>query len=237
MEFHVCGERGVYSVCYSFPARARVLSMIRPRLFVLAVLIALVVPALAQKKSTPKAPATRPHASASAPSGVDEQDLVDLEKHLLDFERDKNSKELEPWIAEDFSYTDASGKEMTRDEFLKNIKSFAGNIDWLSADKMRVRVFGNVAVVTGVQQRRTSQGDVDMVAKPTGPPPVTTNSAFTDVFRRRASEWELVQKFVGEMGQKVDAAPSVDEAPPAAKPAQPDAPPKIVRPAKPPGAR
>jgi hypothetical protein len=204
------------------------------RLLILAVAAVLITPAFTQKRSAPKAPAPRPKAPIQS-SGADEQDLVDLEKHLLDFERDKNSKELEPWIAEDFSYTDATGAEMTRDQFLKNVKSFAGNIDWLSADKMRVRVFGNVAVVTGVQQRRTSQGDVDMVAKPTGPPPITTSSAFTDVFRRRASEWELVQEFVGEMGQKSDAPPasSGDDAAPA-KPAQPDAPPKIVR--KPPEA-
>jgi len=204
------------------------------RLLVFAVATALVLPAFAQKKTA----SPRAKAPAVQSTGVDEQDIVDLEKHLLNFERDKNSKDLEPWIAEDFTYFDASGQEMNREQFLKNVKSFAGNIDWLSADKMRVRVFGNLAVVTGVQQRRTSQGDVDMVAKPTGPPPVTTNLAFTDVFRRRASEWELVQQFVGEMGQKSDAPPppAGDDAPPAAKPAQSDAPPKIARPAKPPEA-
>ncbi len=206
------------------------------RSLTLAVVLLLAAAALAQKTTPRRAPKAAPPAVQS--SGNDEQDIVDLEKHLLDFERGKNSKELEPWIADDFSYSDASGAEMNRDQFLNNIKSFTGNIDWLSADKMRVRVFGNLAVVTGTQQRRVSQGDVDMVAKPTGPPPVTTNSAFTDVFRRRGSNWELVQEFIGEMGQKTDTlpAPSADEAPPA-KPAQPEAPPKIARPAKPPEAR
>ena len=207
------------------------------RLLMIALVLLLADAVLAQK--APPRRATKAAPAAIQSTGVDEQDLVDLEKHLLDFERDKNSKELEPWIAEDFSYADASGAEMNREQFLKNVKSFAGNIDWLSADKMRVRVFGNMAVVTGTQQRRVSQGEVDMVAKPTGPPPVTTNSAFTDVFRRRGSNWELVQQFVGEMGQKMDTLPAAtgDESAPSGKPAQADAPPKIARPAKPPGAR
>ena len=210
------------------------------RLLVIALLVSLVAGAMAQK-----APARRPtsRAAQAATSSNDEQELVDLEKHLFDFVRAKNSKDIEPWIAEDFSFSDAAGAEMTREQFLDNVKNFPGNIDWLSADNMRIRVFGNVAVVTGVQQRRVSQGDVDLVAKPGGPPPVTTNSAFTDVFRRRGSDWELVQRFVGELGQK-----KTDEAP-AAAPAdsesrqdtqpKPDEPPKIARPpaSKPPEAR
>jgi hypothetical protein len=119
------------------------------------------------------------------------------------------------------------------------------NIDWLSADDMRVRVYGNVAVVTGVKQLRTSTGDVDIVAKPTGPPPAERSLAFTDVFRRRGSDWELVQEFAADLPPKNAAA-----AVPAASPAQPaepqepepkrdvDSPPKISRPQPtPPGNR
>ena len=213
--------------------------MIRSRLLVLAVAISLVVPAFAQKKSAPKAPAPRPQAKAPShvPSGADEQDIVDLEKHLLEYERGKNSKDIEPWLGDDFQYTDTSGQTYARDQFLSQVKSRPENIDYLAAEDMRVRVYGSVAVVTGVKKLRTSTGDVDIVARSSGPPSAERALAFTDVFRRRGSDWELVQEFEADMATK-SAAP---EAAPASEPQQPepkrdvDAPPKVSRPKPPEG--
>jgi hypothetical protein len=216
------------------------------RLLILAVATALVLPAFAQKKSAPKTGAApRAKAPSHVPSGADEQDIVDLEKHLFEYVRAKNAKDVEPWLGDDFQYTDTRGQTYSRDQYLNHVKTVPENIDWLSADDMRVRVYGNVAVVTGVKQLRTSTGDVDIVAKPTGPPPAERSLAFTDVFRRRGSDWELVQEFAADLPSKNAAA-----AVPAASPAQPaepqepepkrdvDSPPKISRPQPtPPGNR
>lgn len=205
------------------------------RLLVLAVALAVTVPTYAQKKTSPKPKAAPVHAA----TGADEQDIVDLERHLLDYIRAKNAKDVEPWVADDFQYTDAQGKSLNREQYLNHVKSFPDNIDWLSADDMRVKVYGNLAVVTGVKQIRTSTGEVDIVAKPNGPPPTERSLAFTDVFRRRGSDWELVQEFAADMPPKNAPAAAVPAAPPSAEPQTPepkrdvDAPPKIAKPQPP----
>ena len=216
--------------------------MIRHRLIVAAVVLALATPAFAQKKAAPKSAPTKT-AKPAAPhvaTGADEQDLVDLERHLFDYIRAKNFKDVEPWLADDFQYTDSRGETMSREQFLNRVKTFSDNIDWLSADSMRVRVYGNLAVVTGVKQMRTSTGDVDMVAKPSGPPPSEHSMAFTDVFRKRGSDWEMVQQFEADMpatNAPAVAAPASEPQQPEPKP-DPDAPPKVARPQpKPPGTR
>jgi hypothetical protein len=210
-----------------------------------ALALSLLVPAFAQKKAAPKSPsrAAKAAAPAHAATGNDEQDLVDIEKHLLDYIRAKDAKDVEPWLADDFQYTDASGNTSAREQFLDRVKSLPENIDWLSADDMRVRVYGNVAVVTGVKQLRTSTGDVDMVAKPSGQPPAEHSRAFTDVFRKLGSDWSLVQEFEADLPAKnaAAAAPAVAPADSESRPdtqPKPDTPPKIARPApKPPEVR
>lgn len=218
--------------------------MIRHRLLVFVVSVSLIVAAVAQKKAAPKAPsshASKAAALARAVTGNDEQDIVDLERHLLDYIRAKNAKELEPWLGDDFQYTDARGNTSNREQYLNQVKSFPDNIDWLSADDLRVRVYGSVAVVTGVKQLRTSKGDVDIVAGPTGPPPSERSMAFTDVFRRLGSDWTLVQEFAANLPPKdaPAASPTASPAPSVPEPQQPapkpnvDTPPKIARPQPP----
>jgi hypothetical protein len=208
------------------------------RFFACALVLSLLAPAFAQKKATSKAPSSHAaKAPAHVATGNDEQDLVDLEKHLLEYIRAKDAKDVEPWLADDFQYTDARGTTSTREQFLDRVKSFPENIDWLSADDMRVRVYGNVAVVTGVKQLRTSTGDVDMVAKPSGQPAAERSRAFTDVFRKLGSDWSLVQEFEADLPSKNAAAappPSSDEPQQPAPKRDADSPPKIARPQPPP---
>jgi Domain of unknown function (DUF4440) len=217
--------------------------MIRYLFFAIPLAFCLFVPVSAQQKPAPKAAPKAPSSrAAKAPphvaSGADEQDLVDLEKHLLDYIRSKDAKDVEPWLADDFQYTDAHGNSYTREQFLERVKSIPENIDWLSADDMRVRVYGNVAVVTAVKQLRTSTGDVDIVAKPSSPPPVERSRAVTDVFRRLGSDWSLVQEFEADLPSK-DAPVTAAPPPPSDEPQQPapkrdvDSPPKIARPQPP----
>ena len=191
-----------------------------------------------RKTPARRAPAAPPVAAPN--SGNDEQDLVDMERHILDFIRAKDAKNLEPWIAEDFQYNDVAGTRMDREQFLSLVKSVQGEIEWLSADDIHVRVMGDVAILTGVQQSRISSTPADVIPPPGAPPPVTTRTAFTDVFRRRGSSWELVMVYAALL--EAPPAPPVQPAQPAAKPPEKpaekprgeDDPPPLR---KPPGAR
>ena len=164
-----------------------------------------------------------------------------MERHILDYIRAKNSKDLEPWIAEDFQYSDVSGKTLDREQFLALVKSVQGEIEWLSADDIRVRMLGAVAVLTGVQQSRVSSAPADVIPPPGSPPPVTTRSAFTDVFRRRGSSWELVMVYAAELGSLTPPSEQMQAPPPLATPKALEKPPRgedsppVLK--KPPGAR
>lgn len=188
----------------------------------------------------PRHPAAAKLAEPSAEAVSDEQALVDLERHILDYIRSKNAKDLEPWVAEDFQYSDVAGKTLDREQFLKLVKSVQGDIEWLSAEDMRVRVFGPVAVLTGVQQSRVSNTPSEEIAKPGAAPPMTARTAFSSVFRRRGSSWELVMVYAADLGVQAPPAEPVSPPPPpkATPPAKPprgeDAPPVL---SKPPGAR
>jgi hypothetical protein len=105
-----------------------------------------------------------------------------------------------------------------------------GEIEWLSAEQMRVRLFGSVAILTGVQESRTSPGDSDAVAKPGDAPPPTVRSAFADVFRRRGSGWELAMVYAGELATQAPPSAQAQPAPrPGATPEKPEKPEKPPR--------
>jgi hypothetical protein len=167
-------------------------------------------PLIAQKKKAPPRRATpsKSQITVAQAASAEEQELVAVERRILDAIRDRDSKELEPWIAEDFSYIDAKERQMNREQFLHSVKSFPQDIEWLSAEGLRVRVLGNVAIVTGVQQERIAPGEAGTISKADSES-LTGQTAFTDVFRRRGGDWELVLVYAVELPAKpATATPS-----------------------------
>ena len=178
------------------------------RILALAFLLCLPLSMAAQKKATqrPAPPKSAAKTATNLAAASDEHDLVALERRILDAIRDRDSKELEPWIAEDFVYRDPSGKEMNRDQFLETVKSFPHDIEWLSADNMRLRMLGDVGIVTGVQEQRIAPVEAGAVPKG-NVESVTGQTAFTDVFRRRGADWELVLVYAVELPAKPATTP------------------------------
>lgn len=132
-----------------------------------------------------------PPAGAQSPEhlrmkGVSEtQQVVDeilrLERELMNAIRDKNAKAIEAILYEDFVYRSPEG-EVGRADFLKNIAALPGRILSVEGRDLRVRRFGETAVLTGVQISvlRTDEGrELESVV------------AFTDIFVRRNSRWRL----------------------------------------------
>ncbi len=174
--------------------------------------IALAAPA---QRSTRHAPSSKKPAPASAAAASDEQAIADLENHIFAAIRDKKSSDLEPWLADDFTYSDAEGKSLNRDQYLSSIKNFPENIDWLGADHLQVHIFGNIALANGVKRMRLSSGAADVIAKPGGPAPVERRIAFTDLFRKRESDWELVLEWAAPLSPEPATPAPSKPAPPA----------------------
>ena len=138
-------------------------------------------------------------AGAQAPEhlrmkGVSEQQqtvdaLLRLESEIMGHIRAKDTRALEPLLTADFVYRTPGG-EVSRADFLKGIASVPGQITSVEGEGLRVRVYGEVAVLTGVQRARVrADGGSEQEGL----------SAFTDVFVKRNGRWRLALAYGVEL--------------------------------------
>lgn len=132
-----------------------------------------------------------PTARAQAPEhqrlkGVSEQQsevdtVLRLEQEIMDAVRDRNVKALESLMGDDFVYHTPDA-EIGRAGFLTGIKAIPGRILSVEGAGLRVKVYGQTAVLTGVQRSvvRTDDGKEH-----------ESRVAFTDVFFKRRGRWQL----------------------------------------------
>ena len=146
-------------------------------------LIALVVLAVAFFSARPAGAQAPEHMRMKGMSEQQQwvQEVLRLEREMMDAIRDKNAKALEPILFDDFVYRSPEG-EVGRADFLKNITAIPGRILSVEGKDLRVRLFGETAVLTGVQLSvvRTDDGKE-----------LESLVAFTDVFVRRDRRWRL----------------------------------------------
>jgi hypothetical protein len=110
-------------------------------------------------------------------------DIAGLEGHIMSAIRTRNAAALENVLAEDFLYRSPAAPDVGRDIFIQAVLSLPYEILSLVGEGVRAAVFGDTAVVTGVQAATTRRG--------TGGEEVS-RVAFTDVFVRRNERWQLV---------------------------------------------
>lgn len=120
--------------------------------------------------------------------------VLRLERETMNAIRAKDSEALERVLAEEFVYR-APGAEQTRAEFLKGISSFPGQILSVEGSELRVSVYGETAVLTGVQRARFRGEDGAEHA---------STVAFTDVFVRRGGRWRLALAYGVEIPPQGD---------------------------------
>ena len=125
--------------------------------------------------------AVRPDAAAEA--------VLRLERETMDAIRAKDPKALARVLADDFVYR-TPGAELGRAEFLENIAALPGRILSVEGTELRVNVYGETAVLTGVQRSRVRTDDGAEHASAV---------AFTDVFVRRGGRWQLALAYGVEL--------------------------------------
>ncbi len=99
----------------------------------------------------------------------------------MDAIREKDVGALEGLLVEDFVYRTPDG-EQGRAEFLKGVASVPGRILSVEGAGQRVKVYGETAVLTGVQRARVRTDDGAEHESAV---------AFTDVFVKRRGRWRL----------------------------------------------
>jgi ketosteroid isomerase-like protein len=159
-----------------------VLIRILIRTFLILILSAcLAVPLLvAQSRRTPPAP--------TLPSPTGEKGLVELERQVLEAIRERNTDKLDSILANDFVSISPRKRDLNRAQFLTEVKSSTSDFEWLGAEEMKIHLYGDVAVVTGLQNAKVRSEKTGVQS---------SDTTFTHVFRRRQGRWELVLAFGG----------------------------------------
>ena len=124
--------------------------------------------------------------SGSAPEQVAqlvERELLRIGQEIFSAIQRKDADAFGRYLAEDFVHRGRDGSSTKRADFLRGISELPVEILSISGENERVDVYGEVAIVTGVQRAEWRQGD--------GVGGVSLG-AFTDVFARREGKWMLV---------------------------------------------
>jgi hypothetical protein len=155
------------------------------RTFIICALIAAAaLPAFAQRRS--KAPARRPAASASV-----EQTLKKLGQELLEAVKQRDSQTLDRLLADDYITTSQNGVVGDKALSLEHLKSGQFKIDSVTTEDVKVRVYGNAAVITGLSIWNGQH-----------------KIRYTEVWVRRAGGWQAVS-WQGTMVAEQAATPAV----------------------------
>ena len=122
----------------------------------------------------------------SASDTRDEQELIRLEGELPGIMMRSDVERFSELMAEDWSTIDPQGHVITKQQAAEMLRSSTLKVESMSADDLRVRVYGDAAVVTG-------RGDYRLAGRGLG---VTDYAGatfrFTDVWVRGAGKWRCV---------------------------------------------
>ena len=115
---------------------------------------------------------------AQASSATD-QEIIKLEQTVTDAQFKKDRAALERLLADDYLYTHSNGSVLNKAQEIA--ESMSSDVQWTDSKfaDLKVRMFGDVAVLTG---RQTIQG----TAKGYVPGP----RRITDIFVKRSGRWE-----------------------------------------------
>ena len=110
-----------------------------------------------------------------------EQEIVKLEQTVTDAQFKKDRAGLERLLADDYLYTHSNGSVLNKAQEIA--ESMSSDVQWTDSKfaDLKVRIFGDVAVLTG---RQTIQG----TAKGYVPGP----RRIIDIFVKRSGRWQWV---------------------------------------------
>ncbi len=112
----------------------------------------------------------------------DSMRLKQIQQQLIKAWVSKDRNTINSLLADDWSVTDPSGRVLTKAQVMAEFDSGDRKLESGTIDDVDVRLFGNVAVVTG---RTTATGSYQGNT-------VTVKLRFTDVFLKRNGRWRAV---------------------------------------------
>ena len=131
------------------------------------------------------------------PINADAEDtnILAIEREIMAAIRNKDAAALEPLLGDEFCYRTHFGAETDKARFLQSVVSTPFEILSLHGEELKVNVYGDTAVLTGVQiaEARPPEGETE-----------ESVVAFTDVFLRRDGRWLMVLAYGVELPSEVE---------------------------------
>lgn len=116
--------------------------------------------------------------------------ILQNEQDIMAAIKSKDAAALAPMLADEFIYRTHFGAETDKAGFLQSISSMPLEILSIHGEELKVNVYGEMAVLTGVQlaEARPNEGETEESAV-----------AFTDIFMRRDGRWLMVLAYGVEL--------------------------------------
>ncbi len=126
--------------------------------------------------------------------------ILQIARDVMAAIKNKNAAALEALFAEEFVYRTHFGAEAGKTEFLQSIASMPFEILSVRGDELKVNVYGDTAILTGVQhaEARPLEGQTE-----------ESVVAFTDVFVKRDGRWLMVLAYGVEMPSEADDSSTI----------------------------
>jgi len=123
------------------------------------------------------------------------EEILQIARDIMAAIKQKDAATLAPVLADDFIYRTHFGAEADKTEFLQSITSMPLEILSIRAEELKVNVYGDTAVLTGVQhaEARPVEGEAE-----------ESVVAFTDVFVRREGRWLMTLAYGVELPSEPD---------------------------------
>ena len=161
------------------------------KFLVIAALVVAAAPSATQIPDKPAQPAGEKVALADA-----EQAVTERVSAFLAAMRKGDTAAIAPFYADDYTATTETGGVQTKAQRLEWAKGDAARLSTLDYQDLKVRVYGETAVVTGLAASRGAGG-------------AQVNRRFTHVWVRQGGEWRMV----AAQTTPVTAAPAAGKKP------------------------
>jgi len=131
--------------------------------------------------------------SAQPTSESVEQELIKLENQWVDAVVKLDFTFLDRVLADDYTWTGADGNVVTKAQLVASLKSGeGGKVTSAVIDEMKVRVYGDAAVVLGRSTEKVQyKGEV-----------TSGQVQWTDTWVKRAGRWQCVAEHISLIAQK-----------------------------------
>src|SRR5205814_4446650 len=125
-------------------------------------------------------------ATCHAADPTDESQIRKIEQDWVNAIMKRDSAYITKLETDDFTMTGPDGKLLSKEEDLKNVTSPQIVFDDLKIDDLKIRIYGDTAVASGLGTLKGHDHDNDI----SGP------YSWTDVFIKRGGEWKAIAAHV-----------------------------------------